>query len=154
MVLCVVKHFMDAGRIKHRCKKATHQKRSTYNVRSDNECTLPVAGPSGQQSHFHNCCRLHCSAPRWSPVRNKTQFNLSIQYFPAPMLGMLLWGSTVSYGAASLTISPLCHIILNCAQKASSTTQCQVGWWELSLCQSQPEAGDTRSLRLWCDYSQ
>lgn len=33
---------------------------------------LPVAGPSGQQSHLQNCCRLHCSAPRWSPVKNKT----------------------------------------------------------------------------------
>lgn len=34
-------------------------------------CTLPVVGPSGRRWSLQNCSRLHCSAPRWSPVRNR-----------------------------------------------------------------------------------
>lgn len=58
----------------------------------------------------------------------------------------------LNYRVDSLTTSPLRYIFLNCAEKP--TVACQVGWWEPSFSQCQPEAGDAKSLRLRCDYSQ
>lgn len=102
------------------------------------ECRLPVAGPSGQQFHLHNLSRLHCSAPRWSPVRNRYAQHLSTTCF-LPSCCRALWGLTtwlfLNYRVDSLTTSPLCYIFLNCAEKP--TVACQVGWWEPSFCQRQ-----------------
>lgn len=149
---------MDAGHIKTHygyCGDATYQKWWTYQVRSDYECTLPVAGPSGQQFHLHNLSRLHCSAPRWSPVTDRYAQHVSTTCCLPSCCGAL-WGLTtwlfLNYRVDSLTTSPLRYIFLNCAEKP--TVACQVGWWEPSFSQCQPEAGDAKSLRLRCDYSQ
>lgn len=80
-------------------------------------CVIPAAGPSGRQSPLHNCSRLHCSAARWSPGKNKHVSGLYVVWWSECTVGVRHM-TFVDCRLTFLFTVMLCHVMLDCAVRA------------------------------------